>query len=186
MATHKITGSELRGLIKEALDETVEEILIDDERARLASLGYRRTPAQDRRYAALLEAKLAYTNEIFGVGGIAKAFGSLFKKGSAAKATEKAAGMPKDKIAAALVPAVVQILGQQEGDDKLKVSDILGVLKNKAGDIQIQVDAARKGKGGKEKEKPVVPGFESATKAEKNLRGFGGMVTENRRLIRRR
>jgi hypothetical protein len=184
MATHKITGSELRGLIKEALDETAEEIVIDDERARLASLGYRRTPAQDRRYAALLEAKLHYTNEAFGVGGIAKAFGSLFKRGAGAKATEKAAGMSKDKIAAALVPAVVEILSQQSGDDAVAVADVLSVLKNKAGDIQKQVDA-KKPKAGKEKEeKAKIPGFGSATEDEAKL--LGKKVDESRRLIRRR
>ena len=152
MPTHKITPSQLRGMIKEALEESLEEISLDDERMELARLGLSRTPEQNRRYKELLEAKLGYMNEgiMDTLSSAGKALGKLLGKGKGAGILGKISDLSKDGMAKALIPVFIDVLKQQ---DIIDADALLGHLKSTyAKKIQDEVQAAKS--GGTEEKKP--------------------------------
>lgn len=64
MKTQKITGSQLRGMIKEALEESVVEIALDEQISALKVKGSKRTLKESKKYHKLLEAKIAFMKEL--------------------------------------------------------------------------------------------------------------------------
>lgn len=83
MKTQKITGSQLRGMIKEALEESVVEIALDEQIAALKVKGSKRTLQESKKYHKLLEAKIAFMKELASGGEEKSAL-----SGSAAKRVE--------------------------------------------------------------------------------------------------
>jgi hypothetical protein len=63
MTTRKITGSQLRGMIREALEESVVEIQLDEQIAALKAKGGRRSLQETKRYRKLLEMKMEMVDE---------------------------------------------------------------------------------------------------------------------------
>lgn len=120
MPTHKITPSQLRGMIKEALEESLEEISLDDERMELARLGLSRTPEQNRRYKELLEAKLGYMNEAL-TGSQSAKIGKAFGKVAAIAVNDQKAA----EVAAEALRAIIEA----DEKDKLDVDKIINKLK---------------------------------------------------------
>jgi hypothetical protein len=71
MKTHKITGPQLRGMIKEALEESVVEIQLDEQIAALRAKGGRRSLQETKRYRKLLEMKMEMVDEMGGLAAFA-------------------------------------------------------------------------------------------------------------------
>lgn len=101
MKTQKITGSQLRGMIKEALEESVVEIALDEQISALKVKGSKRTLKESKKYHKLLEAKIAFMKELASGGdssggdkpltGAAGKIEDLFNKTGVAATTARAA-----------------------------------------------------------------------------------------------
>lgn len=62
MKSRMITESQLRGMIREALNESIQEIALENKINSLRAKGSRRSLQETRRYRKLLEMKLALEN----------------------------------------------------------------------------------------------------------------------------
>lgn len=194
MKTHKITGLQLRGMIKEALEESVDEIRLDDERMELARLGHRRSPAQNRRYKALLEAKLGYMKEDVNLSAAAKSQAKAGDTTASDVATKKTAKLGPDGIAKALIPVIGGIMVEKLKEDpslkkdEQKLKSLIGGVVAK---LRSQVDSILKhtleksSEAGAPEAKPTGPQTESG---KQEGAGFpsGTLEESRRRLLRRR
>ena len=64
MTTRTITTTQLRGMIKEALEESVQEIAVDEQIAALKAKGGRRSLQETKQYRKLLEFKMGGLTEL--------------------------------------------------------------------------------------------------------------------------
>jgi hypothetical protein len=64
MTTRTITTTQLRGMIKEALEESVQEIAVDEQIAALKAKGGRRNLQENKQYRKLLEFKMGGLTEL--------------------------------------------------------------------------------------------------------------------------
>jgi len=64
MKKHVITTTQLRGMIKEALEESMQEIALDEQIAALKAKGSKRTLQETKQYRKLLEMKLETMDEL--------------------------------------------------------------------------------------------------------------------------
>jgi hypothetical protein len=69
MTIHKITPTQLRGLIKEALEESVQEIAVDEQIAALKAKGSRRNLQESKQYRKLLEFRMGGMVGMQALGG---------------------------------------------------------------------------------------------------------------------
>lgn len=69
MTIHKITPTQLRGLIKEALEESVQEIAVDEKIAALKAKGSRRSLQESKQYRKLLEFRMGGMVGMQALGG---------------------------------------------------------------------------------------------------------------------
>ena len=69
MTIHKITPTQLRGLIKEALEESVQEIAVDEKIAVLKAKGSRRSLQESKQYRKLLEFRMGGMVGMQALGG---------------------------------------------------------------------------------------------------------------------
>ncbi len=63
MKKHVITTTQLRGMIKEALEESIAEITLDEQIATLKAKGSKRTLQETKQYRRLLEMKMEGIDE---------------------------------------------------------------------------------------------------------------------------
>ena len=63
MKNHVITTTQLRGMIKEALEESMQEIAIDEQITALRAKGSRRSLQETKQYRRLLEMKMEGMDE---------------------------------------------------------------------------------------------------------------------------
>ena len=63
MKKHVITTTQLRGMIKEALEESMQEIALDEQIAALKAKGSRRSLQETKQYRRLLEMKMEGIDE---------------------------------------------------------------------------------------------------------------------------
>lgn len=177
MKTHQITGSQLRGMIKEALEESLEEFSLDDERMELARLGHRRSPAQNRRYKALLEAKLGQLNE-FSITGLGKQILGLFQSGKG----KQLAGKINEETLVQILPLIAALIVQSGST----FDGFMNTLKGKKQALEelIKTEEEKKAKAAPEA-KPTGPQTESG-KQEGAVFSSGTLEESRRRLLRRR
>lgn len=183
MKTHQITGSQLRGMIKEALEESLEEFSLDDERMELARLGHRRSPAQNRRYKALLEAKLGYMKEELETPELrtTSAAGKLGAK------VEKSSGvsglvdnLKTDADAAAAITGMIEdIVSKKKPGEKTTVQGIINKVVGQKSTLQKIEKAA------KETPKAAAPGA-PGVKTGSGAQEAALFNESRRRLLRRR
>jgi hypothetical protein len=64
MKKHVITTTQLRGMIKEALEESMQEIALDEQIAALKAKGSKRTLQETKQYRKLLEMKMEAMDEL--------------------------------------------------------------------------------------------------------------------------
>jgi hypothetical protein len=64
MKKHVITTTQLRGMIKEALEESMQEIALDEQIAALKAKGSKRTLQETKQYRRLLEMKMEGMDEL--------------------------------------------------------------------------------------------------------------------------
>ena len=64
MKKHVITTTQLRGMIKEALEESMQEIALDEQIAALKAKGSKRTLQETKQYRRLLEMKMEGIDEL--------------------------------------------------------------------------------------------------------------------------
>jgi hypothetical protein len=100
MTTRTITPTQLRGMIKEALEESVVELQLDEQIEALKAKGTRRNLQENKRYRRLLEAKMEMLSEDekeddFAFKGKAAFIAKKFGEGTPlGKAMEDAASQP--------------------------------------------------------------------------------------------
>jgi hypothetical protein len=155
MKTHQITGSQLRGMIKEALEESLEEFSLDDERMELARLGHSRTPEQNRRYKALLEAKLGYMKEV-SITGIGKQILGLFQSG---KGKQLAGKIDEDTLVKNILPLIAALIVQSGST----FDDFMSTLKGKKQALEGLIKAEEEKKA---KAAPGAPGVKTGSGAQ--------------------
>lgn len=63
MKKHVITTTQLRGMIKEALEESMQEIALDEQITALRAKGSKRTLQETKQYRRLLEMKMEVMDE---------------------------------------------------------------------------------------------------------------------------
>jgi hypothetical protein len=64
MKKHVITTTQLRGMIKEALEESMQEIALDEQITALRAKGSKRTLQETKQYRRLLEMKMEGIDEL--------------------------------------------------------------------------------------------------------------------------
>lgn len=148
MKTQKITGSQLRGMIKEALEESVVEIALDEQISALKVKGSKRTLKESKKYHKLLEAKIAFMKELAS-GGEEKSALSGSAADRVKKGIDRAVGVigtdPKKGLE--FVKGTVEAVVTQQPN--IKLPNLITTIKNEYAKAKAQA-----------KEKAAKPGSE--------------------------
>ncbi len=184
MKNHVLTTTQLRGMIKEALEESIEEIALDEQIDALRAKGSKRTLQETKQYRRLLEMKMEGMDEV-----------AMGEEETLSELPPDVLRKDVENVMSALKksPLLQKRLGKI--DQPLEMHQLLGALalEMSGGDESMAEKVLMKARqylGAHSEEKRdekqlSLPGFGSSTEQEAAILGTRSPVMESRRLARR-